>query len=258
MFFEFSPGAASRFDFVKSTGSTNSDLVAAAIANPAEYPSFSVLVTEEQTAGRGRAGRQWFAPAGSSLFASILLRPKNVDLGDFSWLPLIAGAALTEAIRSMSSIEAKIKWPNDVLINGKKVAGILSELIAEQKAVVIGFGVNVYQSVDQLATDSSTSLSLEGVEVQHLDQVLSRILNSLHRSMEYFEARSFALENSPLKEQISKACETIGCDVKVLLPGDEIFTGHCEKIDEHGRLVVFGQGETRHISVGDIVHLRHN
>ena len=258
MFFETSPGAATRFDHVKSTGSTNSDLVAAAIANPAEYPSFSVLVTEEQTAGRGRAGRQWVAPAGSSLFASILLRPKNVDLADFSWLPLIAGAALTEAIRGMSSIEAKIKWPNDVLINGKKVAGILTELIAEQKAVVIGFGVNVYQNAEELATDLATSLSLEGVRVENLDQVLSRILHSLHRNMEYFEASSFALENSYLKEQISKECETIGREVKVLLPGDEIFIGRCEKIDEQGRLVVFGQGETRHISVGDIVHLRHN
>jgi BirA family biotin operon repressor/biotin-[acetyl-CoA-carboxylase] ligase len=258
MHFEFAPGASGRFDFVESTGSTNTDLVAAATANPGAYPNFSVLVTGEQTAGRGRAGREWVAPASSSLFVSVLLRPVGVALSELGWLSLVAGLSLTEAIRAVSSVEAKIKWPNDILINGKKTAGILSELIADQSAVVVGFGVNVYQTADQLPTETSTSLALEGVKIDDLDRLLSSLLHCLRRNLEWFESRNGKIGGSYLHQEISKHCETIGKEVKVLLPGDEVFVGQCEKIDDQGRVVVRNASETRAISVGDIVHLRHN
>lgn len=258
MIFEKAPGAASRFDQVKSTGSTNSDLVAAASANPADYPSFSVLVTEEQTSGRGRAGREWVAPAGSSLFVSVLLRPGRQELDTFGWLPLMAGLSLIEAIQATTSIEAKIKWPNDVLIGGKKVAGILSELIPNQKAVVIGFGVNLFQDREDLPVESATSLSLEGSAVRDVDLLLSHLLHCLHRNMEWFDSASSFGASNYLRETISKKCATLGRDIKVLLPGDESFVGVAERLDEQGRLIVQSGGETRTISVGDIVHLRHN
>lgn len=258
MIFENAPGAASRFDQVKTTGSTNSDLVAAASANPADYPSFSVLVTEEQTSGRGRAGRQWLAPAGSSLFVSVLIRPERQDLDSYGWLPLMAGLSLIEAIQATTSIEAKIKWPNDVLIGGNKVAGILSELIPGQKAVVIGFGVNLFQGRDQLPVENATSLALEGYERRNVDQLLSHLLHSLHRNMEWFESTSAFSATSYLRETISKKCATLGREVKVMLPGDESLLGVAERLDEQGRLVVKSGGETRTIAVGDIVHLRHN
>ncbi len=258
MIFELAPGAASRFDQVQSTGSTNSDLVAAASANPADYPSFSVLVTQEQTSGRGRAGRQWLAPAGSSLFVSVLIRPGRQDLDSYGWLPLMAGLSLTEAIQSTTSIEAQIKWPNDLLISGKKVAGILSELIPGQKAVVIGFGVNLFQEREELPVENSTSLALEGYTGRNVDRLLSHLLHCLHRNMEWFDSASSFGEGNYLRETISKKCATLTREVKVLLPGDESIVGVAERLDDLGRLVVQSGGETRTISVGDIVHLRHN
>lgn len=189
MNFSQSAQLAQRLDWVESTGSTNSDLIAAAAAEPAAFPDFSVLVTSEQTAGRGRSGREWQAPAGSSLVVSVLLRPNAVAVTQFAWLPLIAGMSMANAISQFAgSQRAQVKWPNDVLIGDKKVCGVLSELLPDASAVVIGTGVNVFQSLDQLPTETATSLALEKIAIESLDDLLAAYLKNLRSNINDFIA----------------------------------------------------------------------
>ncbi len=259
MNFSQSAQLAQRLDWVESTGSTNSDLIAAAAAEPAAFPDFSVLVTSEQTAGRGRSGREWQAPAGSSLVVSVLLRPNAVAVTQFAWLPLIAGMSMANAISQFAgSQRAQVKWPNDVLIGDKKVCGVLSELLPDASAVVIGTGVNVFQSLDQLPTETATSLALEKIAIESLDDLLAAYLKNLRSNINDFIALAGELGASELHDRISATCASIGREVRVMLPNDKQFVGKAIAIDSIGRLVVQNESETRSVSVGDVVHLRHN
>jgi BirA family biotin operon repressor/biotin-[acetyl-CoA-carboxylase] ligase len=259
MNFSQSAQLAKRLDWVESTGSTNSDLIAAATADSAAYPDFSVLVTSEQTAGRGRSGREWQAPAGSSLFVSVLLRPGSVAATQFAWLPLIAGMSMANAISQFAgSQRAQVKWPNDVLIGEKKVCGVLSELLPDVSGVVIGAGVNVFQSLEELPVETATSLALERIAIESLDDLLAAYLKNLRLNLDDFIALAGELDATDLHEQISMTCSTIGREVRVLLPNDQQFVGKAIAIDSIGRLVVQNESETRSVSVGDVVHLRHN
>ena len=127
------------------TGSTNDDLLAAARAGAAEG---AVLVAEHQTRGRGRQGRQWVSRTGSALIFSVLLRPAAVPPADRGWLPLLTGVAVARALRQQAGVDAALKWPNDVLAGGAKLAGILAEQAGE--AIVMGVGLNVAATRDEL------------------------------------------------------------------------------------------------------------
>ena len=259
MNFSQSAQLAKRLDWVESTGSTNSDLIAAATADSAAYPDFSILVTSEQTAGRGRSGREWQAPAGSSLFVSVLLRPTAVAATQFAWLPLIAGMSMANAISQFAgSQRAQVKWPNDVLIGDKKVCGVLSELLPDASGVVVGAGVNVFQLLEQLPVETATSLAVEKITIESLDDLLAAYLKNLRLHMNDFIALAGELGETDLHEQISMTCSSIGREVRVLLPNDQQFVGKAIAIDSIGRLVVQNESETRSVSVGDVVHLRHN
>src|SRR6516164_482086 len=109
---------------VAETGSSNADLLAAAGAGAAEG---TVLVAEAQTAGRGRMGRRWASPPGAGLTFSVLLRPDGVPGALLGWVPLLAGVAAAAAVRAVAAVEPGLKWPNDVLIGGAKLGGILAE-----------------------------------------------------------------------------------------------------------------------------------
>jgi BirA family biotin operon repressor/biotin-[acetyl-CoA-carboxylase] ligase len=142
-------------------------------------PEGAVAVTEEQSEGRGRLGRSWHAPAGTSVLVSVLLRPA-VDPPRLPELSLIAGGAVAEAIADTTGLDAAIKFPNDVLLRGRKVAGILAE--AGDGRVVLGIGVNANQTGEQLSPDTETeptSLRLElGAPVDRaalLAAILSRV-----------------------------------------------------------------------------------
>ena len=259
MSFPKSSPLASRFDWVATTGSTNTDLLASAKAQPSDFGHFSVLVAAEQTAGRGRSGREWQAPAGSSLFVSVLLRPVTVPATQFAWLPLIAGLAMANAVSQFAASQrATVKWPNDVLIGDKKVCGVLSELLPDANGVVIGAGVNVFQNVEQLPVETATSLSIEGIHIESIDYLLAAYLKNLRSLVDDFIALAGEVGDSELHAQISEACATIGREVRVVLPDDKEFLGEAIAIDSVGRLVVKNKSETRSVSVGDVVHLRHN
>jgi BirA family biotin operon repressor/biotin-[acetyl-CoA-carboxylase] ligase len=135
----------------------------------------AVVATDEQTEGRGRLGRTWHAPSGSSLLFSLVLEP-DVPPHRLPELSLVAGAAVADALAAQADVETTVKHPNDVLIGGRKVAGILAE--AADGRVVLGVGVNVTQSRDELPVDTATSLALEGAAVDRA-QLLAEILERL-------------------------------------------------------------------------------
>jgi BirA family biotin operon repressor/biotin-[acetyl-CoA-carboxylase] ligase len=142
----------------------------------------TVAVAEEQTQGRGRLGRSWHAPARTSVLVSILLRPA-LDLPRLPELSLVAGGAVAEAIADVTGIDPAIKFPNDVLIDGRKVAGILAE--SSDGRVVLGIGVNANQTREQLPADADTeptSLRLELGEPVDRAALLAAILLRLERA----------------------------------------------------------------------------
>ena len=255
MEFPLAAGQATHFEAVTSTGSTNTDLIARA----AQLPDFSVLTAGEQVSGRGRSGRSWEAPAGSSMIASVLLRPAGVAPTQFSWLPLIAGLSLANAVSSFGgSVRAMVKWPNDVLIADQKIAGVLSEALADFSGVVIGTGLNVFQTRDQLPVETASSLLLSGVTVPSIDAVLAEYLKNLRKNYDDFVAHRGELAGTDLLNAIKHACGTIGRQVRAIMPGDKEIVGDAVDIDDLGRIVINHDGKHTPVSVGDIVHLRHN
>jgi BirA family biotin operon repressor/biotin-[acetyl-CoA-carboxylase] ligase len=149
------------------------------LANDA--PEGAVAATDEQTAGRGRLGRDWVAPPGSSVLASVALRP-DVPTASLPELSLVAGRACAQALAEVAEVVPETKWPNDVLVGGRKVAGILAE--AREGRVVLGIGINVLQSADELpprAPYPATSLLLEtGRRIPRAD-LLASLLDHLER-----------------------------------------------------------------------------
>ncbi|MEY4494126.1 MAG: hypothetical protein RL570_241 [Actinomycetota bacterium] len=261
MDFPKSSQIAAHFEFVAETGSTNADL----IANSANTDDFSVLVAGFQSAGRGRAGRDWVAPAGSSLFVSVLLKPDGVAATNFSWLPLLAGLAMTKTVAALIPEAAVgLKWPNDVLVGEKKISGVLSELVGDLSGVVIGAGLNVLQNKAELPIENASSLQIEGAKNLDLDEVLAVYLENLRGLYQAWVAAGGNAVASGLRNQVIEACVTLdhGCNnrVRAILPGDVEIIGAAVGIDDTGRLIVQPDGEKEVVAVaaGDIVHLRHN
>jgi BirA family biotin operon repressor/biotin-[acetyl-CoA-carboxylase] ligase len=146
------PGLWREVQVVEETGSTNADLLVKARSGADEG---LVLVAEAQTSGRGRMGRRWISPPRRALTFSVLLRPA-VPAGLLGWVPLLAGVAVASALQQTAGVDARLKWPNDVLVDGAKIAGILAERWGN--AVVIGTGINVLQQRGELPVPTATSL----------------------------------------------------------------------------------------------------
>ena len=243
--------AAAGFEYLEQTGSTNRDLLAKA----SDLPEFYVLATDFQTAGRGRLERSWEAAPGSSVMASILLRPSFSEATGIGWLSLLAALAITQAIDS-SGVQAKIKWPNDVLIADKKVSGILAEAAPDLSCVVVGFGINVNQTPKQLPVDTATSLLASTGRSVARDQLLASVISNLRRL--YSELASFGGDAvaSGLRDSILQVSATVGSNVSVEFPDGKKAFGLATSIDASGRLVVKTALETLSVSAGDVLHLR--
>jgi len=239
---------------VASTGSTNADLLARG------GPEGQVLVAEEQTAGRGRAGRTWVSRPGASLTFSVLLRPASVPPSARGWLPLLTGVAVAAGVRSAAGVAASLKWPNDVLVGDRKLAGILAEQSADADAVVIGVGLNVGTSERALPVSPTglpaTSLLVEGADVGR-EAVLTEILRALEHWYLAFSADPDAVR-SGLLAQYRAACATLGRQVRVELPAGRVLAGLAEDVDPSGRLLVRPADATSAtpVSAGDVIHLR--
>jgi BirA family biotin operon repressor/biotin-[acetyl-CoA-carboxylase] ligase len=208
-----------------------------------------VLVAEHQTAGRGRLDRTWETPARSALTMSLLLTPR-APATDWPWLPLLAGYATSTALRRLG-VTAALKWPNDVLLEDRKLAGILTERIETPSgpAVVVGIGINVGMTAAELPHEGATSLAVEGHNVDRTD-LLSALLERLRTEYDAFERGELA----PLRAEYTGACATVGREVRVELPTGATLTGEATGIDEGGRLLVAGADGVVPVSAGDVVH----
>lgn len=234
---------------VATTGSTNADLAAAA-RQGAE--SGQVLVSDHQSTGRGRFTRVWEAPPGTSLAISALLRPpSDVPASRWLWLPLLTGLAVADGIRVATGIRAELKWPNDVLIDGRKVCGILAERVDGEAgaAAIIGMGVNTTLASDQLPVPTATSLALAGAEVDP-GEVAAAILEALG---EWYQRW---LGGSDLRVDYAARCSSVGRTVRVLLSATESVTGEATGVDANGCLLVQVDGTQRAFAAGDVSHLR--
>lgn len=250
---------ASRLEYLPETGSTNTDLLALAVKSPELWTDFSVLLTDNQTAGRGRLDRQWVAQPGAALAVSVLLRPTEFGIESFGWLPLLAGLAMQRAVASLvEDAEVSLKWPNDVLVAGEKISGLLAEVLPDGKGVVIGAGLNLTQTKAELPIENATSLKLHRVTGFELDDVLVRYLASFKRLYEEFSDAKGDAEVSGLHEAILNASSTIGSKVLVMLPDGSDFSGTAAGLDNDGRLLVALSDpvEIRAVAAGDIKHLR--
>ncbi|MFJ7047921.1 biotin--[acetyl-CoA-carboxylase] ligase [Streptomyces sp. NPDC101112] len=245
-------------EVVQRTGSTNHDLVNLAARGDAEEGA--VLVAEEQTAGRGRLDRQWTAPPRSGLFFSVLLKPTEVPIHQWGWLPLLAGVAVATGLSRAAGVDTSLKWPNDVLVTvggeERKIGGILAER-AGDGGVVIGIGVNVSLREDELPVPTAGSLALAGAVTTDRDPLLRAVLRALEDWYGRWRRAGGDPAVSGLQETYAAGCATLGRKVRAELPGDRSIVGEAVAVDGDGRLVLAtGEGVQEPVGAGDIVHLR--
>ncbi|RIX26571.1 biotin--[acetyl-CoA-carboxylase] ligase [Amnibacterium setariae] len=252
-----------RLEVLDEVGSTNTELVRLVAADPEAWPAPAVLATDAQTAGRGRLGRAWSAPAGGSLAVSVLLRPA-VPRARLGWLSLAAGTAMAQALGGLG-VAARAKWPNDVLIDGRKVCGVLAEALPEPSSaagrrgsgVVIGAGLNHAARREDLPVPTATSLAEEGGPVDP-DLLVAAWLERLLPLVAAFERAGGDADASGLRAAVLAASDTIGRRVRVTSAGEPV-VGEAVDIDAEGRILV-DRGPvlgTAACASGDVEHLRY-
>jgi BirA family biotin operon repressor/biotin-[acetyl-CoA-carboxylase] ligase len=250
-------GLWQKIGLVAETGSTNADLAARAREHEV---AGTVLITDYQSAGRGRQGRTWTAPPGSGIAMSILVRPDGIDPSHWSWLSLLAGLAVSDGIRRAADVPAVLKWPNDVLIGDCKVCGILSERVdtSQGPACVVGIGINVGLSEDQLPVPSATSLMIAARQLGGSPPSRTAVIATVLAAFELLYGRWEAQRgiDPSLAASYAERCETIGRHVRVLLSEERSVEGIAERIDESGQLVVRTTAGSSVYGAGDVIHLQ--
>lgn len=268
------PTGAGRFGDVRrvdETGSTNADLTALAAAGA---PEGVVLVADHQTVGRGRRGRRWDAPPGSSLLASVLFRPP-LPIGRLHLVTAAVGLAALDAVADVTGVRPSLKWPNDVVADdrvvggsavgsgSRKLAGLLAEAVLPgdaqtrdpRPAVVVGMGMNVRWPGPLpagLAATATTVAELVGRDVS-VDEVLGAWLSAMERRYATLVGGGGMATTAAAHRE---ACSTIGRTVAVELH-DRVVEGRAVDIDADGHLVVVDvTGAPHDFAVGDVVHLR--
>jgi BirA family transcriptional regulator, biotin operon repressor / biotin---[acetyl-CoA-carboxylase] ligase len=239
-------------DVVASTASTNGDMLARAAAG--DDIGGAVLIAEHQTAGRGRHGRRWVTPAGSHVTLSVGVRADQVPVDRWGWLPLATGVAVVDAVNMVAGIDAALKWPNDVLAGGGKLAGILTEVAARSPFVVVGLGLNVAVPVDDVPGGRAMSLAALGVGVPDRTVMVIGVLRELAARIGQWRGGGEASQQ--LARDYRARSLTIGTGVRAVLPSGSEIVGIARAVDDQGRLCIESNGETAAISAGDITHLR--
>jgi BirA family biotin operon repressor/biotin-[acetyl-CoA-carboxylase] ligase len=251
-----------------STGSTNADLLARAAAGA---PEGLVLAAEEQTAGRGRLGRSWVSPPRAALTFSLLVRPETIKPARRGWLPLLTGVAVASAVRAVTGVEARLKWPNDVLAGPAKLAGILAEAAGD--AIVIGIGLNVSTEPGELPPPGpnpgaqeapggalpATSLRVLAAAGPAGDRepLLAAMLAAFERWYQAWRQAGGDPDRCGLRAEYTSLCATIGREVRVELPGGQLLSGLAAGVDPEGRLLVrVSSGAEVPVAAGDVIHLR--
>ena len=210
-----------------------------------------VVLTAHQTAGRGRLGRQWLSPPGTSLALSVLFPP--LSPGHLSWLPLVTGACLVGALRAGGATQAQMKWPNDVLVDGEKLAGILCESLSSGR-VVAGIGLNIEFHGNHEPVPGSVALSrFVGVTHAVVDSIVSDTLLGLRRWSETTPQDA----EKEARALVHPVLATLGQQVSVHEMDGEVWSGTAEGLSPQGHLLVTTPaGEARVVVASDVRHLR--
>jgi len=238
------PGGLWReIEVVQSTGSTNADLLARALAGE---PEGAVLAAEEQRAGRGRMGRTWTSPPRAALTFSVLLKPA-VPPARRGWLPLLTGVAVAAAVTEVTGVDTKLKWPNDLLAGD---------------AVVVGIGLNVSTEPAEFPSPRpgalpATSLRTAGATALDRANLLLAILEGFERWYRTWQQAGGDPDRSGLRPEYTRLSATIGRTVRAELPGGQALSGPAAGVDSDGRLLVrVSPGSEVAVAAGDVVHLR--
>lgn len=240
--------------WISQTGSTNADAIALARQGA---PEGIVVVADHQTAGRGRQGRTWEAPPGSSLLLSVLLRPPAVvrDL-----CTMAVAVAAVDAIAEVAGLPTKLKWPNDLVWPGdgserdRKLSGVLAE--TDGDAVVVGIGINVDWPAELPAALRSVATACNQVMGEAVDR--EDLLIALLRQLDLrYTPLKTSNDRGPLLQAWRDRSATLGTSVRVDLGGDRILHGNAVDVTAAGYLVIEDDAGQRHeLAVGDVVHVR--
>jgi len=223
----------------------------------------TVVVAESQTAGRGRLGRTWLSPRGLNLYVSILLA-RALPAETVTWTPMLAAEAVLRAVRALTTLNVRLKWPNDVLAIrngvGRKLAGILVDAIGtgagSRRAMVVGIGLNVNMPAAAFPEElraTATSLLIETGSSVDRGQLLAALLDELERLYDH------ACTHGPgdIAAAYQAACDTIGKPVQVELIGSQQIEGTAEALAPDGALRLRTKsGKVLEIRAGNVVHLR--
>ncbi len=214
-------------------------------------PEWTVVIAEEQTSGRGRLGRRWISPRGG-LWFSLILHSKTGIHEKLYILPAIAGVSVATTVKDLYGLQAKLKWPNDIILHEKKLGGILIESLAvgENITHILGIGLNV--NIDSTRTGLSDlgAVSIRDVLGREVDIsiLLKGILNSL--------LRYFFIDKKSLLEMYRGLCETIGKRVKIILENSVVEGTAIDVSHDFSLIVVDDDGQRQRILWGDVIHLR--
>jgi BirA family transcriptional regulator, biotin operon repressor / biotin---[acetyl-CoA-carboxylase] ligase len=241
-----------QLDVVTETGSTNADLIARA-EGCADIDG-SVLLAEYQNAGRGRHGRKWSAPPRAQIALSVGVAAESVPRSGWGWLPLATGVAVADALTAVCDVAPGLKWPNDVLVDGGKLAGILAEVAAPTSVIVLGLGLNVTLTAEEAPDPAATSLLMLGSSATDRNALARKILGELALRIDAWRGAGGA--DAALVADYQRYSLTLGSRVRAILPDDREVVGTAHAVDETGRLCVDTGGQTVAISAGDITHLR--
>jgi len=215
----------------------------------------TVVIAETQTGGKGRLGRKWISPKGN-LYFSIILRPA-IPTHKAPLITMAGAVAVASAIRSVCGVDAGIKWPNDILISGKKVCGLLTEMSAEQdriRHIVLGIGIDVNMRPDELPPDiRALTTTLSEAKGSTVNRTV--LLRQLLRDMDHWY-RQFLVQDADVLAEWKKLNVTFGRRITVSGTG-ELLEGIAQGIDEDGRLIVKqNNGVLRLIAAGDVTILK--
>ncbi|MHB1924728.1 MAG: biotin--[acetyl-CoA-carboxylase] ligase [Acidimicrobiales bacterium] len=218
-----------------------------------------VAVADHQTAGRGRLGRTWVAPPGASLLVSVLLRP-DLPAGHLHLASVAVALSMADACARRARFEPEIKWPNDLMVGERKLAGVLAETDLGRPggsgppAVVVGIGINVNWPAELPEELADRAVAINHITGRPADR--SRLLVAM---LEALEPRAGQLDSeagrSRLSSEYRARCATVGREVRIDLQ-DESFTGVATDVDDHGHLLVQTGVCLREVTAGDVVHLR--
>lgn len=241
-----------RLQWLEQAASTQDDLVRAA----REGAGPQALATLDKTGGRGRRGRAWTTPPGAGLALSVLLRPRRRD--GWTLLPLVSGVGVATALHQLGATDAVLKWPNDVLAHGGKVAGLLAERVPPARpraadlgdAFVLGIGLNLTRA--GLPAQATALEDLTPGAMPDPSLVAPTVLAALQDHVEVWEDR----DDESVRRAYRERCSTLGRDVQALLPGGDLVRGRAVDVDPDGQLVLQTAQGRRRVSAGDVVHLR--